>query len=355
VRRITCGECACNSLEHGRSGDNGGSERRAGYVESRASPGERPVFTADGETYTWADVVQAARLRGEWASLERQTRAGLAAVRRIATGDEEIDRAALEESARRFRYQRRLLAGDEMAAWLDRWGLKVIDLREYLVRAVLRERLRNELDETIARYPVADGDVELAIWGEAVFSGLLERAARTLAGDVALAVGSGELPGDAGRAPLRTILALADQARAAAAREDAIEREIAAHQHEWLRIIGLAAEMESADVAREAALWVRDDGQPLAEAAAAAGSEARAFTVDASEIGDDLASALLAARDGELVGPLARDGRFILYLVTRKEPPSQADPGVRRKAVDRLVARAIERAMASHVEWHEHL
>jgi hypothetical protein len=40
----------------------------------------------------------------------------------------------------RFRYDRGLLAADELQAWLDRWGMRSDDWTEYLQRALSLER-----------------------------------------------------------------------------------------------------------------------------------------------------------------------------------------------------------------------
>lgn len=315
----------------------------------------RPVFTGGHRTYAWADVIEAARLLGVWPRLEQETRAGLAAVRRTGEQGEEVDRAAVEAAATAFRYARRLLSGDEIQAWLDHWGIGVPSLREYLTRSLLRERWRNELDAMIERYPVGQSDIDLALWGEAVCSGQLERSARSLAGDVALAIAARTGSGDDADLTLSAVLAAAERVRTAEASSDAIERAVGAHRLEWQRFEGQTFAVETADIAHEARLRVREDGEGVATVAAEAGSQARAFRLYQAELDDDLAAMLASVDEGDLAGPRLRDGRFELYLLSRRAPATSADPDVRQKAVDWLVARTTERAIAAHVEWHEHV
>jgi hypothetical protein len=311
---------------------------------------ERRVFTLEGRTFAWGDVLEAARARGDWEELVQATRAGLACLQRLIGSGEEPDEQALDEAGARFRYARGLLAGEEMEEWLRARRLRVSEWRDYLRRALLRERWAGELAETAARYPVAEADVEAALWAEAACSGSLERWARQLAGEAALAALADER-----EAPLERLLAAADRLRATLVTEEEVEREVAAHALEWLRVEGQVLAVVTEDAAREVALCVREDGRPLAEVAAEAGSDPQRLSVYLCDVESGLGAILLAAREGELLGPLPQDGAFALVLVERKQQPDASDPEVRRKASERLVSRALERAVAERVEWHEHL
>lgn len=316
---------------------------------------ERGVFTAGGTTYRWTDVLDAATTRGVWAALQRQTVAGVACARRHAASGEALDRAALDDSARRFRQSRGLLSGDEMRAWLERWGLGVADLREHLVRAHLLERWFQVLDETIDHYPVDEDQLAAALWPEAVCSGLLVSSAKALANDVALALEAGEGPGEIAGSRIPRIVAIADRARLDPQSEDAIMREVAANRLDWHRVAGESLELPSLDAAREAALMLREDGLALADVAERSGGELHWFQLYLFEVTDDEAVALLGAQKGDVIGPRARDGRFVIDVVQKSVPPDPADPDVRGKAIARLMARTVERALSAHVEWHEHL
>jgi hypothetical protein len=341
-----CGRSVHTSRFRTPPGDNPAVRERAAG---------RPVFTVDGETFSWADVVAATRVRGDWERLEQTTRDGLACSRRLAAEGEELDWQQVAEAEARFRYARNLLAGEEMEAWLGRWTLKASEWRAYVRRALLRERWVHELDETAARFSATAEEVGGALWAEAVCSGFLEDAARRLAGDLALAAEAGEAPAGDRHALFARTKGAAQRAGADAATEDALEHEVAVCGLEWLRVEGQLLELPGEDLASEVALCIREDGRALAEVASECGVEPRPLRVYMEDVEGELSARLIAAREGELVGPLRRNERFVLLLVQRKVPPVAADPDVHRRAEERVVARAVERAIAANVTWHERL
>ena len=107
------------------------------------------------------------------------------------------------------------------------------------------------------------------------------------------------------------------------------------------------------DMAREAVLSIRIDGRALADVAADCGDQAGVLSVLVSDLDEDVASVLLAAREGDVVGPLARDGAFTIMQIERKSAPSTSDPDIRVRAEQRLVSRTVEQAINRCVTWHE--
>jgi hypothetical protein len=314
---------------------------------------ERPAFAVGGETFTWQDVVAAARLRGEWHAVEESAAQGLACLHRVTASGEEVDQQALEATEVEFRRSRRLLSGEETVEWVERHGLTVPEWRDYIRRAVARDRWAGELAETRVRFPVAEDEASNVVWAEATCSGALDEMTWRLAGDAALAVDSGEsLAGDRAQA-LSRIAAAAEQARAGAVTDQAIADEVGRRGLEWLRVEGLLLEVPTEGMAREAAFLVRDDGRPLADVAVDCGTEARPLGLYMGEASPELSAALLGADEGELVGPLAFDDGFALLLLERKARPSTDDPEVRAKAEQTVVTRLTERSIAANVSWHE--
>jgi hypothetical protein len=286
----------------------------------------RPAFSLDGRTFTWGDLVALARADGSWAELEASTRRGLAALRNAAATGRRPSQDEVTQAARRFRYARDLLAGEELNAWLEQRQVTLAEWRAY----VERELVRGDASPGDA---VAEDEVAGAVWAEAACSGFLERLAERVAGERALA-----LDGWAGDVT-----------------DDAIEREVALHLLEWLRIEGRTLTVPLEDTAREAALCVRQDGRSLDDVARDAGAETRPLSVYAGDLEPELSTALVAAGEGELLGPLRRDHGFALVLVERKTPPAADDPATRRRAEERILRRAVQRAVLEHVEWHERL
>jgi hypothetical protein len=314
---------------------------------------ERPAFACGGETFTWGDVVTAAQLRGDWQAVEHSTAQSLACLQRMTASGDELDQQALADAEVEFRRARRQLSREETVEWLQRRGLAVSEWRDYLRRAVARERFAGELDETFVRFPVAEDEVATVLWPEATCSGALDESAWQLAGDAALALDAGQsLAGD--RADTFTrIRAAAVQVRDAAVTENAISEEVDRRGLDWLRVEGLQLEVPTEGMAREAAYLVRDDGRLLVDVAAECGTEARPLHVYMGEAAPELSTALLGADEGELVGPLAHDDRFTLLLVESKTRPSSDDDDVRRKAERAILQRLTERAIAANVSWHE--
>ncbi|MFN2488395.1 MAG: hypothetical protein ABR529_01370 [Actinomycetota bacterium] len=62
--------------------------------------------------------------------------------------------------------------------------------------------------------------------------------------------------------------------------------------------------------------------------------------------------AFVGATKSDLLGPIAADGSFHVVLVLEKTSPSLDDPEVRRRAIETIVERAIQREMDERVVWH---
>jgi len=314
----------------------------------------RSLFTVAGRTYAWEDVLLAAELRGELGSLERQTRQGLACLLRLTAEAGSVQADALRAAATVFRYEHNLLAAEELEAWLDARGLTPADWNGYLRRLLLRERWAGELELIEAEFAVLDEEVEAAVRAEAICTGFLRQSADRLAEDAALAAADDAVEDSADRATLIAALAShADAVRTRAPTPPEVEREVAAHALEWIRIEAETLELADAEAAREAALCVRVDGRALTDVADDCGVAATALVLYLGDADPELRVALVSASPGELVGPFERgDGHMLLHLQAKAEP-SAADPELERRAVAVLAARAVERELRDRVVWHE--
>jgi hypothetical protein len=270
---------------------------------------ERPAFTVGRRQFLWRDVAE----RLDWDALSAQA----------ANDAEELDDDALDQEAARWRYERNLVAGEEMEAWLARWELTVSEWRAYLRGS--------------------PGAGERALWARAVCSGALERAARDLAARAAAADALGEPDLD-----LAFERFLAD-----AVEHRTLESVLEIRKADWLRVDCRTLVFESDPAAREAALCIRDDGMALAEVAAQAGVEVREHSLHLEDAEGELGNALLSARTGELLGPLPLADRFALVLVDGKVEPALADPEILRRVQEAARERAIEREVVNRVTWHE--
>jgi len=300
-------------------------------VESHV--GTRKLFSVGDAVYTWNDVVERARVTGLWAALEQDARAGNAALAKASPDEEDV-----EAAARAFRYERGLLSGDELDAWLDARGLTRETWEDYLRRSLAREELH-------AAEPGSDGDVTAEAWVEGICSGTLEALARELASLVAVA-------------PSAAAEQLDEEFAAfcrAAATEAAIAREVESNRLQWLRVRYAAAAFADPDVAAEVALCVRTDGEPLAEVAAQAGAETEERLDWLDTVDPELASRFFTAEPDEVVGPVPVGEQLVVAHVRAKTAPDEGNPDVRDRAAAALAERAVSREVNERVAWLEPL
>jgi len=315
----------------------------------------RAVFSIDSELFTWADVVRAAEARGSWQALLASVRSGVVADAHALSADSGPTADEVVAATTRFRYDRNLIAGDDLMKWLDIWGVSIPDWEEFLRRSLSRERFLSELDAPVLSSPADDAAIAAATWPEAVCSGFIEQAGRQLVADVALAVERGRTVSGRTRADFQLIHAAADAARSDALDPEALEREVASHRLEWTGLRGWRLELSDEDVVKEAAMSVRTDGSSLAEIAQVCGVVAEGFNVLLTDIEEGLLSQTLAAREGDLIGPLRLGEMWVLLIIERRAAPTLGDPLVRQRAREHIIRSAEERAIGRSVTWHESL
>jgi hypothetical protein len=249
-------------------------------------------------------------------------RAGLAALAELGAPPPE----ELEVAAREFRYDRSLLAADDLDAWLARRGLTVANWHAYLERALARAALTGAPVEQ----PVSD-DI---VWTEGICSGRLEQLAVELA-------------------QLAAVGTDLDEFRRDAATDAAIAREIQASRLEWQRVGYGVLRLDSEDAGAEAALSVRSDGIPLAEVARRAGTEVEERDGFLDEAEPELAPRLMAANPGDVVGPIQSGDSFLLAQLRTRIAPTAEDEAVRARAANAVADRAISRLTDERVVWVE--
>ena len=345
------------------------------------------AFSVSGCRYDWTDVLLWARAWGDWPAFEAAARLGLACARRAAEDDEAEGPAAdiIQSAANEFRYERSLLSAEEMTAWLRRSGLTAESWMASMERAALRRWWADEAAEILAAYPVAEADLDAALWCEGVCSGELARWARALAGRAAVQSrlrDEGETPGapDAeiddlvpGGAPEGLARGLrgargqrgADRLRRLARLElalrefsrqvltpQAIRDHIATRHLEWITLECEILHLPDEHTAREAALLFRADGLGFSEVARLARAAVRRARVYLEDAEPALRERLLSAARGDLIGPLGAGDAFQLVLVRDKVMPAAADEAVRRRAEEDLLARRVAREVETRVQWH---
>ncbi len=215
---------------------------------------DHPALTFGERTLAVADLIEIGRLSGTWPAFVAATQAGLALDRDVPAED-------LRAAATAFRYERGLLAAADFRRWLDEARLTSADLAGVLRRTLLRER---------HEWPDAQPDIEPVLWAELICTGTMATLVREATDRLAAAHALQHKGPD----PLGLHAAL-DEFAARVADADEVERRLAQHRIDWLRVTGDEAAFAHEGAAREARLLVRE-GEPLADVARLAGVAATA-------------------------------------------------------------------------------
>jgi len=322
----------------------------------------RLVFCVGSEEYRWDDVILAAKLRGDWAKLEKELREGLACVTRMHEAEEEIDAEELESAANDFRYERDLVTAEEADAWLKQWDLSAEAWMDYIHRCLLRRKWADELAEIVGRFPVTKGEIQNCLRAEAVCSGYLARFAQALAAR-ASAFEKAREEGwmrEAAQSAKRIKRIHRLEAGYRSFRDHVVDSQGLKDQVGWRRLDWIRFDCRyvlfpDEQMAREAALCVREDGMQLDEVAANAKIGLHEAPIYLEEIDPSLRDRFLSAGKGALVGPLDWDKGFALFVVEDKILPALEDPATRQRAEESLIQNAINREIANRVKWHVRL
>lgn len=344
---------------------------------------ERYAFSIGGAEFQWLDIVLASMAHGDWPAFERRLAEGLACAARAEAENIRFPEPAVDEAATAFRYERDLISGSDMTAWLVRVGLSTENWMAYITRDVLRRTWARELDALLDRYPPSQRQLEAAAIAEGVSSGLFEafdasfceRAATAFEASPDLfesgyAASPSHLtpavrlvrqhthwltvgPEAESVARVMRIFDIDDAYRAASERlvsEESLLNAIDAHRLDWVVADLDSIAFASKEAAREAILCLREDGLSMQEVAALSRqpvTRARLFLEDApTEYRDQL----LSAEPGSVIGPLLVDGRYQVTAVRGRTTPALQDERIVERARAVLLARAGRRAARDHVK-----
>lgn len=299
-----------------------------------------PVFSVEGKAFTWADLIALAREWGEWQPLEQQARVALAAARQADEGGSSPSEKEVTAAATVFRRAHNLLSADDLTRWTARWGFSTQDWLRYVRRSLI------STDKVAPAADLSEAELEQATWIHAVCSGaiadLAGRAAERAA--VGVRIGAGEF---ASVDELQRFCV--DQVN-----DHAIDNEIRS------RAVGLAhlryRYVIHADevVLREAVLCVNEDGREFDEVAADAALEITHHEGYLEDADPSVQRYLLAAGQGDVVGPVrVTDGHWLAQVVDR-EPARTTDDAVRARVGKGLRERALRAEVNTAVTWHEH-
>lgn len=350
---------------------------------------DRSIFEAGGRVYQGLHAVLLAMITGRWASFIEEIRFGLACSARLDESDAEPP--PIDDEVQAWLRARGMKTTDEAEASLAPRGLSLDDLVEHLGRGLLRAQWIDERASILAAHPIDDDEVERALLVEVICAGKLDDFARALAEHVALVEWASEkseatsasiaaseseinaiidaLPSDRSEALLgvepgaideaaRHVAALVASYRragAAIATRAALEEHVRGRALDWIRLEGAYVAFTDLDVAREAAMCLREDGMDIAEVAES--SKASIFRRDRLRVRDippEAQPALLSARRGDVLGPMLVMGHHTVVVVENKVVPSLDDPETRALAERGLLEQVARREAATRIRWIAH-
>jgi hypothetical protein len=325
-----------------------------------------PALRFGDERHDVADLVLVGLFTGEWQRHEQLVRRGLALEHRRPERPRAEER---EQALAAFRYERRLIAAAELEAWLAERALGLADVDGVLCRAWLREQFPEGDGE-----PAAAACLAAVMRAETLCAGTLARCADVLrawhAGSRSDAVPAADparvddiataaLGAAAGLAALgaaevrRRVVRLAaleaGYARfcAAAVSSGAIDARVAERRLEWTVVTGSELSFEHEGAARETRLRVLHDGEALAQVAGMLGVEPVWRAVELGGAPAGLGAELLAAREGDLVGPWSESARWrVLEIDGHFHPEDAPGDGARARARAELLSELVERLAA---------
>ena len=315
------------------------------------------LFTVNETAFGWEEIVAAAEAWGEWPRLVERTRQALACLAYAAKTGQLPSAQEVRAAATAFRYARNLISADEASAWLAEWEMTVDEWMNYLRGQWLVERLADQLDDITAAHSISDDAVAAVIKKHAICSGIFNQWAQELAGRAALAAQSGlpDCAAAAGVASPHDVIARIETAfaaqRQAALTPQRLQASIADHRLDWVRFDCRSLWFADESVAREAAWCVTEDGLTLDEVAADAHRTAQAQCFYLDELDAAVRPYFLAARAGELLGPLKAPTGFPLYAISAKQMPVADDPLIRQRAERTLLAGLMTQAINERVTW----
>jgi hypothetical protein len=126
---------------------------------------------------------------------------------------------------------------------------------------------------------------------------------------------------------------------------------IADHRLNWIRFDCRYVWFPEERIAREAALCVIEDGLTLDEVAYDARSVVQRWDFYLDEIEVNVRPYFMAARAGDLLGPVKMMEGFPLFFVVNKRAPSDSDSQIRQRAEEWIINGLIEKAMNERVKW----
>jgi hypothetical protein len=326
--------------------------------------GSTALFLARGVPYTVDDAIAAAIFRGTLEQTVADTIALAAAGERAEAEGVAPDSDALQAASESFRYEHNLISAGETEEWLETRGMGTADFSGWLYEKLCAEALSGVAAGATPGDALDDLSdlLRVHLWMSGEMDEISSQLSRRIAADLAMSE-RGEPLATApvmqrflqshhlderglpewlsamrrDRAWLTEMVrmeAAFDRLSTDAITPEARARKLASMQLSLARVEIESLELDTEAAAREAFLCVHDDGSSLSDVAAETGYRSERTEVSGDALDEKIGQRLLNAREGDVVGPIASDGRFKVYQVLRKFEPTIAD----RAVADRIDA-----------------
>ena len=308
------------------------------------------IFAIENQEFGWDEIVAAAQIWGEWNLFADSVRQSLACLRHAAQTGQLPTTARMREVATEFRYARNLISAEETHRWLQFWNMTVEDWMNCLRGRLLKQNWAGQLTEITRANPISDAEVERVVQMYAVCGRKLESWASRLAGHAAVAAN----PNEGSHSPRELIARIEtefERKRQQSITMKLIETKIATHRLDWIHYDCRYLWFDNETVGREAAWCVSEDGLSLDEVAADAHDEVRQWSFYADEIEASVRPYFLAARQGDLVGPLKLKSGYPLFSLLNKKMPHVDDPQILTRAEQAIVTSVTTQAINERVKW----
>ncbi len=336
------------------------------------------IFTVGERDYLGKDVILAAKLWGDWNTMEQEVRKGIACWKKWEEGEEDMVEDEIESTAAEFRYAHNLITAEETESWLQARNVTTEKWMDYIHRLLLRRNWAAGLDRILTEYPSGDAEVASLMEQEALLSGEMARLSYKLAGRASIYESQTQtiltnslspevhsylqaFPEIFEQEPRKRIEHLAelelffkDFCRKTAT-PGMIRQQVHNHSMDWIRFDLVSATFLNRQAAQEAVLCVKEDGRDIVEVAAEAKVKSDRQYLYFHQLDPSISDRFWGAQKGELLGPIELTTGFILYYVIDKNLPSADDPEIERKAEETLINSIIDREINNRVKWHTSL
>jgi hypothetical protein len=334
----------------------------------------QPALRVRGTEHDVAAVLMAGVASGAWPALLDRVASGV-----LLERDGDLPSETVRDHVRRLRRRLGLLSRADLRAWLAVRSLTADDLTGVARRAALRDGgppgpvtwdddLRTAVAERL--WPELLCTQGLRSLAQPLVLGLVaERrlgdAPPATCGDVDAATGwaladrvseLGSLGEDELRERAERACALVDHGRrlvAEATGEAAVAARLRERRLAWRALVLEEVWLPHEGAAREACAQARLEGRELREVAAAHGFAHRRRRVLAGEADPEVRGQLLAAQEGDVIGPVRTEGEqpFLVVGVEEAEAVHDDDPELARRAAAELEHEAIALATTGAVTW----